>query len=127
MADSECILTTIYQFSGQLPHLEARLRAMNLASALRLVGDQIGAQFFYIILLFKSSTCFEQTRAHHQEVNCINTASGIVTFCKWPSGMQLDLHTGRPLTKSDYIRCSINTIDLLMMSTCLLETCGGFK
>ena len=41
--------------------------------------------------------------------NCTNKASGIVTVCKWPSGMQverepqfpLDLHTGRPLTDSD--------------------------
>ena len=36
------------------------------------VGDRLDAQFFYIIPLFQSSTCFEQTRAHHQEVNCIN-------------------------------------------------------
>ena len=36
--------------------------------------------------------------------SCTNTASGIVTLCKWPSGMQvpLDLHTGRSLTDSDY-------------------------
>ena len=97
-----------------------------------LVGEQFYAQFFYIIRLFQSSTCFEQTRAHHQEVNRINTASGIVTLCKWPSGTQveqflLDLHTGRPLTESDYTRRCINTIDLLMMSTCLLETCRGLK
>ena len=39
----------------------------------------------------------------------------------------LDLHTGLPLTESDYTRCCINTIDLLMMSTCLLETCRGLK
>ena len=50
-----------------------------------LVGDKLDAQFFYIIRLFHSSTCFEQTRAHHQEVNCTNTASGIVTLCQWPS------------------------------------------
>ena len=54
------------------------------------VGDQLDAQFFYIIRLFQSSTCLEQTRAHHHEVNCINTASGIVTLCKWPSGMQVE-------------------------------------
>ena len=30
--------------------------------------------------LFQSSTCFEQTRARHQEVNSINTASGVVTL-----------------------------------------------
>ena len=97
-----------------------------------LIGNQLAAQFFYIIHLFKSSTCFEQIRPHHQEVNCINTASGIVTLCQWPSGMQveqelLDMHTGRPLTESDYTRCCINTIDLLMMRTCLLETCRGLK
>ena len=77
-------------------------------------------------------TCFKQPRAHHQEVSCVNTASGIVTLCKWPSGMQfdqelLDLHTGRPRTESDSTRCCINSIDLLMMSMCLLETCRGLK
>jgi len=99
-----------------------------------LVGNQLDAQFFYIIRLFQSSTCFEQTHAHHQEVNCINTLSGIVTLCKLPPGMQveqflLDMHTGRPLTESDYrpTRCCINTTDLLMMSMCLLETCRGLK
>ena len=85
-----------------------------------------------IIPLFQSSTRFEQTRSHHQEVNCINTASGIVTVSKWRSGMQfeqfmLELHTGKSLTESDYTRCCNNTIDLLMMSTCLLETCTGLK
>jgi hypothetical protein len=45
-----------------------------------LAGDQLDAQFFYIKPLFQSSTCFEQARAHHQEVICINTASGIVTL-----------------------------------------------
>ena len=47
--------------------------------------------------------------------NCINTASGIVTLCKWPSGMQvehfpLDLHTEGPLTENDDTRCCISTI-----------------
>jgi hypothetical protein len=65
-----------------------------------LVDDELDEQFFYIIRLFQSSTFFEQTRIHCQEVNCINTASGIVTLCKWPNGMQveqflLDLHAGR--------------------------------
>ena len=45
-----------------------------------LVGDKLDAQFFYKIPLFHSSTCLEQTRAHHQEVNYINTASVIVTL-----------------------------------------------
>ena len=34
-----------------------------------LANDQLDAQFFYfIICLLQSSTCFEQRRAHHQEV-----------------------------------------------------------
>ena len=75
---------------------------------------------FFILRLFQSSTCFEKTGAHQQEVNCINTASGIVTLCKWPSGMQveqefiLDLHTGRLLTESDYTRCCTNPLALEM-------------
>jgi hypothetical protein len=80
-----------------------------------LVGDKLDAKFFDITRLFQSSTCFEQTRAHHQEVSCINTASGIVTLCKWPSGMQveqflLDLHTGRPLTENECNRCCISSV-----------------
>ena len=39
----------------------------------------------------------------------------------------LDLYTGWPLTESNYTRCCTNTTDLLMMSTCLLETCRGLK
>ena len=38
-------------------------------SDITLVNDQLDAQFFYfIICLLQSSTCFEQRRAHHQEV-----------------------------------------------------------
>jgi hypothetical protein len=94
-----------------------------------LIGDQLDARFFYIMRLFQSSTSFEQTRAHHQEVNCINTASGIVArrpVCR-SNRFLLDLNTGHPLTESDYTRCCINTINLLMMITCLFETCRGMK
>ena len=55
------------------------------------VNDEPDAQFLYsIIRLLQSSTCFEERCAHHQEVKCINTASGIVTLCRWPSGMQVE-------------------------------------
>ena len=34
-----------------------------------LVNDQLDAQFFYFIIrLLQPSTCFEQRRAHHQDV-----------------------------------------------------------
>jgi len=39
----------------------------------------------------------------------------------------IDLHTGRPITHSDYTRSCINTIVLLRMGTMLLETCRGLK
>ena len=36
---------------------------------LNIVNDQLDAQFPYFIMrLLESSTCFEQRRAHHQEV-----------------------------------------------------------
>ena len=38
--------------------------------SITLVNDQLDAQFFYFIIrLLQSSTCFEQRRAHHQEVS----------------------------------------------------------
>jgi len=37
--------------------------------SLTLFTDQFDAQFFYFIIrLLQSSTCFQQRRAHHQEV-----------------------------------------------------------
>ena len=99
-----------------------------------LVNDQFDAQFLYFITrLLQSSTCFEQRRAHCQEVNCINTASGIVTLCKCnlqrvtiPDAVliQFDLlmsHLQR-VTIPDAVLVQFN---LLMMSTTLLETCRG--
>ena len=85
------------------------------------VNDQLDAQFFYyIIRLLQSSTCFEQRRVHHAEVNCINTASGIVTLFKWPSGAP-DGHLQR-VTIPDAV---LIQFDLLMTSTTLPETCTG--
>ena len=99
--------------------------------SITLVNDQLNAQLFYfIICLLQSSTCFEQHRAHHQEANRTSTASGIVTLCKWLSGMEVkkslltcipDGHLQR-LTIPDAV---LVQSDLLMMSTTLLETCRG--
>jgi len=41
---------------------------------------QLDAQILYLIHLLYSSARFEHYYAHLQEVNCINTASGIVTI-----------------------------------------------
>jgi len=38
-------------------------------TTINLVNDQLDAQFLYFIIrLLQSSMCFEQRRAHHQEV-----------------------------------------------------------
>ena len=42
--------------------------------------------------------------------NCINTTSGIVTLCKWPSGAQVACAPDGHLTESDNTRVCINTI-----------------
>ena len=52
----------------------------------------------------------------------MNTASGIVTICKWPSGAP-DGHLQR-VTIPDAV---LIQFDLLMMSTTLLETCRGLQ
>ena len=37
--------------------------------SINLVNDQLDTQFFYFIIRFlQSPTCFDQRRAHHQEV-----------------------------------------------------------
>ena len=54
----------------------------------------------------------------HWRINCITTASGIVTLCKQPYSMQvesglqsaLNLHTVRLFTESDDTRGCSNTI-----------------
>jgi hypothetical protein len=55
-----------------------------------LVSDQLDETVSTMICLFESSTCFEQLCAHPQEDSCINTTSGIISPCYWPSGMQVN-------------------------------------
>jgi len=88
-----------------------------------LVNDQLDAQFIYFIirllqLLHVSSNIVVIIRRS----NYINTASGIVPLCKWPSGAP-DGHLRR-VTIPDAV---LIQFDLLMMSTTLLETCRGLN
>ena len=93
-----------------------------------LATNQLNAQILvFVISLLYSSTCFEHYCAHHQDVKLYYTASGIVTLCRWPSGAQVDLCTGRPPADSNDTRCCIIQFDLLMISTTVLETCRGIK
>jgi hypothetical protein len=38
---------------------------------------------FYIVCLLHSSTWFEHYMLIIRRIDCINTASGVVTLCKW--------------------------------------------
>jgi hypothetical protein len=58
-----------------------------------------------------------------RRLNCIDAASGIVTFSTWPSGD--NMCTGRPLTESDDTRCCINTIQPPDDEHIMLETSRG--
>ena len=62
--------------------------------------------------------------------NFTNTASGAVTLCKWPSGIQVEnsLSTYMPyghLQRVTIPDAVLVKFDLLMMSTTFLETCRG--
>jgi len=62
-----------------------------------------------------------------------NIASGIVTLCKWPSGMQVErefssFSTCIPdghLQRVTIPDAALVKLDLLIMNTTLLETCRG--
>jgi len=69
-------------------------------------------------VLWRVSKCL----SYIEEARClkVNTASGIVTLCKWPSGAP-DGHL-QTVTIPDAV---LIKFDLLMMSTKFLETCRG--
>jgi hypothetical protein len=54
---------------------------------------------------------FRELYAHHQEVDCIDAASGIVILSKWPSDAQVE----RKLSMTIPDAASIQ-LNLLMMS-----------
>ena len=71
---------------------------------------------------------FRALCAHHLEVKLYYTASGIITTVGGRPVRRLRedslyLRTGRPPTDCDDTRRCIIQLDLLMMSTTVLETC----
>ena len=56
-----------------------------------ILDDQLDTQLLYFSLrLLRSSTCFEHYMLIIRRLNCIDAASGVVTFSKWPSGAQVE-------------------------------------
>jgi hypothetical protein len=56
---------SLYKYvTKRVTHGRSKINLYILLTVHLLVGDQLDAQFFYIIRLFQSSTRFEQTRAH---------------------------------------------------------------
>ena len=43
---------------------------------------------------------FRALYAHHQEVECIDAASDIVTFSKWLSGSQVERELSQPVHRT---------------------------
>ena len=68
-----------------------------------------------IISLLNSSTCLEHYVLFVRRLNFYYTASGIITFCRWPSGAQVERR--RPPTGVMIPDAVLYNFDLLMMST----------
>ena len=61
--------TNFYQCVGKLPRRDFLYVLLTIHLSITLANVQLDTQFFYfMICLLQSSTCFEQHRAHHQEV-----------------------------------------------------------
>jgi len=80
--------------------------------------------FILILYMFRATLC-SSSGGQLYEYNFWYNYSVLVALRY--AGQDGTLHTGRPLTQTDYTRCCVYTIVLLRMSTELLETCRGFK
>jgi len=92
-----------------------------------LVNVQLVAQLFYFIIFdYSSPHVSSNVVLIIGSSNCTNTASGIVTHYKWPSGLQVEtcIPDGHLQTVS-ISNAVLVKFDLLMMSTTLFETCRG--
>jgi len=82
---------------------------------------QLNVQFLYsstiCMLHYDPQHVLSNTLLILRRTNCITTASGIITLCKWPYSMhtlwlftEYSMHTVRPFTESDDTRGCSNTI-----------------
>ena len=107
----------MYTIPGALPILPPFNVLLSVHLSITLVNDQLDAQLLYFIILYYSPLHVSSNVVLIiRRSNYANTASGIVTLCKWPYG-----HLQR-VTIPDAV---LAQFDLLMMSTTLLETCRG--
>jgi hypothetical protein len=92
-----------------------------------LVNDQLDAQFFFLICLFQSSTCFEQPRAHHQENQLYQYNfwyMSLCLVCRLKSSFPTCILDGHLHRVAEVV---LIQLILLMMSTRLLESYRGLK
>jgi hypothetical protein len=94
-----------------------------------LVNDQLDAQFFFSIYLFQFSTCFEQPRAHNQENQLYQYNIWYVSLCVGDRHVRRSRPAYMTVTYKDWHIPDVVLIELnlLMMSTRLLETCRELK
>jgi hypothetical protein len=85
-----------------------------------LVNDQLDAKFFFFICLFQFSTCFEQTRAHHQENQLYQYNIWYMSLCV---GDRLVCRSGRNFLGVTELLIKLPYIQLLRSSfpTCTLD------
>ena len=111
--------------------------------SITLVNDQLDAQFFYFIIVYYSPLHVSSNVVLNiRRSKFFKTASGMVTICKWPSGVPDSQLQTVTIPDGMVTPCKwpsgaadshLQTVtipdavliqsDLLMMSTKLLETC----
>ena len=82
-----------------------------------LFNDQLDPQFFFCICLFQFSTCFENSSAHHQEIQLyhydiwyISLNVGDCLVCRFGRSVQTCIPDGH-LHRVTYTRYRIDTIE----------------
>ena len=99
--------------------------------SITLVNDQLEVKLsYFIIRYYRPLHVSRNVVLIIRRSNCTNTTSGIVTLCKWPSGVQVEreISTCTPdghLQRVNIPDAVLVQFDLLLMSTTLLETCRG--
>ena len=110
----------------------AKLRKAIISFVMIVFFTNLMHKFSISIHLLHSSTCFEHYYAHLQEEKIVLTqhlvsslSLGDCSVHRLREESSRNLCTEQPPKESDVTRSCTNAIDLLKMSTILLETCRG--
>jgi hypothetical protein len=76
-----------------------------------LINNQLDAQFLLYIYLFRFSTCFEQTFAHHQESQLYQYNMWYMSLCVGDRPVCRSVPSRPAYRRVTFTRCCIDTID----------------